>query len=470
MRKFTKFQKITALSISLLVILIVLFLILNTFVHPKVTSILIKGGQDSALIRNQQIRLEFNRPIKRDNIADYIKINPSIEFRTIWSGNSLVVIPNQVLDSDTNYNLSISRELEDIYNEKFIEDFEFIFKTEQPKIALIEKPLNSNQEILAIYNSDLTNRQQILVRENIKYFGINENFAVIVTENNYSNNIEILNRRTNEVRSLDLVNQRVSAFSFSSSTTRNEFAYTKQDIEVKANYYLPKSKSKIYIYSLDSYSQNEFNPQGTAEDVTSLEYSNKGESLLYRTGDSFYSIAESQNPENYTGIGRFLSEGNFSKDDDDIVFIAFDPLNTYDSIQFLSVFNSNRETTKIESNNIPVLDPKFKNKTDNIVYAERMNELITTKGIYKIMETDLKGNKKELLASAENKSLELPVLSFDDRYIAIEQYTAEQLKDYQNSRNLGFQTKPHAGNIIIFDTVLNKIYDNNVLGSSVQWL
>ena len=164
-----------------------------------------------------------------------------------------------------------------------------------------------------------------------------------------------------------------------------------------------------------------------------------------------------------------MAQGNFNKDESSIVFVAFDPLLTYSSSQFLSVFNSNRETTKIEFNGIPVLDPQFKNKSDLIVYAERNKELETTKGIYKIMETDIKGNKKELLASNEY-SLELPILSSDDRYIAIEQYTQLQLKNYQTSRSLGFQNKPFSGSIIIFDTKLEKVYNEYVIGSDVQWL
>ena len=469
MKKFNKFQKLTIISFIVLGMLILAFVVLNSFVHTRVTSVIIKGDQNNASIRNQQIRIEFNRPINKQSATEFVSITPEIPFRNLWSGNTLVIIPDLNLDSSTEYTITLSQNLKDIYNETLTEDFAYTFKTEIPKFAMLEKPYDSRTNTVAIYSADLKNREVIIERENIKFYGINENFAVVVTDQNFASNIEILNRKTLETKSLDLKNTIVSSFSFSNSNTRNEFAYTKQEIELKANYYIPKSKSKIFIYSLDTFLEKEFNPQGTAEDVTSLQYSNMGNTLLYKTGDSFFSIAETQNTEMYTGIGRFLAAGNFNKNDTSIVFVAFDPLLTYSSSQFLSVFNSDRVTTKIEFNNIPVLDPQFKNKDDSIIYSERHLELETTKGIYKIMETDINGNKNEILSSTDY-SLELPVLSSDDRYIAIEQYTRLQLKNYQNSRSLGFQNKPYSGSIIIFDTKLKKLYNDYVIGSDVHWL
>lgn len=468
MRKLTKYQKLVTVSILSLIVLIIVFVILNTYVHPRVINVVVNGGENSASLRNQQIRIDFNRPLKKDNIKQYISITPEIDFRDLWSANTLVLIPNTTLDSQTEYTINIKKEIEDIYNETFTEDFNFTFRTEIPQFAVVEKSFGTSSSVIALYNADFTNRIELIERNNIRFYGINVNFLVIVTENNYSNNIEILNRRTNEIRNFNLENTRIAAFSMSNSASRNEFAYTKQSIEVKDTYYVPTSLSEVYVYSIDAQAEYVFNPGNTGVEIVSLMYSNDGSSLLYKNNESFYNLAEPSSDSDFTSLGRFLSEGNFNKDNTSIVFVNYDPLNTYTLPQFLSVFNADRVLIDIDNNNIPVLDPQFKNKTDQIVYAEKYKELEATKGIYKIMQTDLEGNKTEIISS--KYSLELPKLSADDRYIAMEQYTEINLRDFSNNRNFGFQNKPPYASIVIFDSVQNKIYDSTLIGIDVKWL
>lgn len=468
MKKLTKYQKLVAFSVLTLVVLIVTFIVLNTFVHPRVLKVVVNGGENSATIKNQQIRIDFNRPMIKDDIKKYLSTNPEIEFRDVWSANTLVLIPTETLDSQTQYTLSIKKEIQDIYNETFIEDFTYTFKTEIPRFAVLEKSFGTSSNIIATYNADFSNRVELIKRDNIKFYGINDNFLVVVTEDNYSNNIEVLNLRTNEIKNFNLGNTRIATFDMSNSSSRNEFAYTKQSIEVRDTYYVPTSLSKVYVYSIDSQSESVFNPEDTAAEVISLKYSNDGSSLLYKNSESFYNLAEPTSESDYTSLGRFLSEGNFDKDNSSIVFVNYDPLNTYTLPQFLTVFNADRVVKNIDNDNIPVLDPQFKNRTNEIVYAEKYKDLEATKGIYKIMQIDLEGNKSEIISS--KYSLELPKLSADDRYIAVEQYTELHLKDFSSSRNFGFQNKPSYASIVIFDTLENKIYDSTLIGIDVKWL
>jgi len=469
MNKYSKFNKILFGNVSLLVLLISLLIFLNTYSHPRVLQVMLAGEKDFALVKDQQIKIDFNRPIKKENINDYISITPNFEYRNLWSGNSLIIIPSTTLDSQTEYTIKIIKEIEDIYNDNFEKDYLFTFKTEIPQFAMIEKKFDSSLNTIATYNADLTNRKEIISDNNIKFYGINKNFTVIVTENNYTNNIKILNRATTEVQNFNLINVKINAFSFSTSLNKNEFAYTKQEVEVMENYYTPKSFSKAYIYSLDTKSEYEFNPEGTNYEVVALKYSNDGNSLLYKNSESFYTLAETNDKSNFTGIGRFLSEGNFNRDNTSIVFVAYDPLQTYSASQFLSIFDSNRLTTKIDNKNIPVLDPQFKHRTDEIVYAEKFKDMELTKGIYKIMQIDLLGNKSEIVSS-DKYSLELPQPSPDDRYISIEQYTEINLKNFNATRSFGFQNKPASGSVLIYDTLNKKLYNNNLIGIDVKWL
>lgn len=469
MKKLKLFNKILLIFVAANVILVVLFIYLNSFTHPRVSNVTLKGDVTNAAIKGQQIRIEFNRPIKRENISEFISLSPQVEVRTIWSGNSLIVIPSKSLNSETEYTLKISKDIQDVYGENFIDNYSFKFTTQKAKFAVIEKDFRENKELLSIYNSDLTDREIIVRRENIKFYGINQNFAVIVTEENFQSNIEVINLLTGNINDLNLTNVRINAFAFSNSPNKNEFAYTKQNIEITEDFFIPLNESKVYIYSLSSGTEREFNPSNTAFDVTELKYSNDGNSLIYKTSDSFYNIADTASQNDFSSVGRFLAMGNFSSGDDSIVFLSYDPLSSGISTQYITIFNSDRTQKSIFNNNIPVLDPQFKNLSREIIYAELHKELITTKGIFKIMKSDLEGNRQEIIKS-DIFSLELPKLSPDDRFIAIEQYSEIGLKNFSNSRNMGFQNKPGSANIIIFDTLNNELINKNIIGTDVQWL
>lgn len=469
MKHLSKFKNLVYVTFSMLSILIGIFLILNTFVHPRVVNIDIKGGKNNSALRSQQIKVEFNRPIDKETIKDNITIEPQIEFRTLWSGNTLIILPNTTLESQTEYRITFKRDIKDIYGDEFLEDYIFNFTTELPKFAFIERSPLSNSEAIVIYNAHQQNKEELIRRDNIKYYGINQNYLVIVTEKNYTNNIEILNRKNGEIKNFNLNNTRINSFSFSPSEFKNEFAFTKQDITVYPNYYLPKSDIKVVIYNIDSLSENIFNPKDTAKDVTFIDYSRDGESIIYKSGDSFFNLAEVNNQDNIISIGRFLSSGNFSSDSSKIVFLDYDPLNAHNSMQFITVFNSNRDIKNLTDGKTAVLDPIFKNRSDLIIYSEMFKELEGTKGIFKIAQIDQEGNKTDIIKS-ENFSLELPQLSTDDRFISFEQYTQINLKDYSRTRSLEFQNKPYYGLIVIFDTKISQIFDNNLLGVDVTWL
>ncbi len=467
MKKLLKFNKLSIVSIIILIILTLVLIALNTLTHPHVVGINVIGGAENAKLKNQQIRIEFNRPINRDTVTNSIEITPKADFRSLWSGNNLILAFDTSLDSQTDYTLTLKKNITDIYNEEFTEDYIFHFKTEIPRLAVIEKVHDNTTNTIAIYNANLAGRQELLKRDNIQFYGLNETFLVVVTESNYTNNIELINRVTNEVQNFNLNNVRINSFAF--SPTRNEFAYAFQEVEVEQNYYIPISDAKVIVYDIDARSQIDFNPQNSADDVVYLEYSNDGNSLLYRSSDSFYTLAEIKRQDNFTGIGRYLWSGNFNKDSDKIIFLTFDPASSQIPYQFISTFSSEREIINITDGFTAVLDPVFMNKTDLILFAQKHKDLDRTKGIYKIMQTDLSGNSVEVISN-EKYSLELPLPSPDDRYIAIEKYNEINLLNFTNARNYGFQNKPQLANIIVFDTVENKLYDTNLIAVEAKWI
>lgn len=464
-----KFNKIVTISFTVIAIFIIALIGLNTFSLPHVVDVSIIGGKDSAHIKNQQIKITFNRPILKESIEKYITTQPSFDFRPLWSANSLLLIPSQSLDSNTTYTLTFSGEITDIYNEKLEHDYVYTFRTNSPELALIEKNVNTNQNTISVFDANLNKKEELFSGNNIKFYGINTNYLVVVSEENFANKVTVINRVSKEVRSLDFQNIRIGSFTFSPSPYKNEFAYTKQTIEVKSHYYIPKEEAKIYIYNLDDNSEKIFNPNNTANDVVSLKYSQDGNSLLYKSGDSFFHLAETSNIDNYTSLGRFLAEGNFNYDSTMIAFLAFDPLNVYTTNQYITVFDSERNTKDFQNDNVPVLDPRFLNRSNKIIFSEQTKELPSTKGIYKLVSFDMDGNKEEILES-EDYSLELPVISPDDRYIAIEQYTEIQLTDFNNSRSMGFQNKPNLSTIIIYDTIEKRVINNGIIGIDAKWI
>ena len=465
--KKDNFTKMTFGSITILVVLVGIFIFLNNFTKPHVNDIQIQGEKTAADFSNQKLRFDFNRPIKKTDVTNLATAKPSSKFQAIWSGNSLFIIFNETLSTSTNYKVELNKDnIEDIYGVKPEANIVYEFQTKKQRLAYIER-VNGQNDKIVIADVDFSNKETLYETPKIKFFGINSDYLVVVTEPSKASDIVVVNRKTQEGYSLGFKNVLIESFDL--SPTKNEFTYTKQDIEILNNYYVPKSSTSVQIYNLDNKEDKTFNPQNSATNVIEVKYSKDGNSLLYKSADSFFNLSEIDNSDNVISIGRYMAKGNFNFDSSKIIFLNYDPLLTYLKYQFIVTFDSSRNIKQLTDGTKSVLDPLYLNKSDKILYSELYKDLEGTKGIFNVSLIDEDGNKT-VIVKDENNSLELPKPSPDDRYIVMEKYNQTELEDYTSSRNFGFQNKPYTGSLIVYDSKDGTIIDKSIRGISAYWL
>ncbi len=461
-----KFNLIMSFSIVVILILILIFVYLNLNTAPHVRFVEINGDQNSLGIKDQRVKVYFSGPMNKDSSAHYVTINPSANFSTSWSNNTLFIIFKGNLIASTDYQIKISKDMKDVYGKNLTEDFLYNFKTENLHLAYIQKNSQSDQQII-LADPDFQNPKVLFQTSNIKLFALNKDYLVVVTDSEGIDSLQFKNLKTGEIKKFDLGSVTIDRLDF--SPVANQFIYLTQEIEKKDEYTQPSNQIDLNLYDIDSGTNKILNSDYLSIQIIDMKYSADGGSILFKSSDSYYYIIPIDNPSDKTVLERFLADGGFNKDSDKIIYIAYDPLSTYTKAQYLTVYTSDRKQKKLTNGDVPVLDPEYDFTDDDIIFAQEYKELPTTKGIYEIVKIDNKGNEKVLLKD-EDRSLELPRISPDDRYIVIERYTKQNLLNFEDQRNYLFQTKPSSASLIVLDQKDKKLIDNNIIGIEAMWV
>lgn len=442
MDRFTKL--IISVVIGLL-ILIVIFVYLGSSVSNHVRIITVTGGQENAEIVGTKIVVRFSRPVVKDNINDYLQMTPDTPFTSNFLQNDLQIIFKTNLNSGTDYKLVINKDIKDIYGQPMQNDKEFTFKTRVQTITYLKKSSDGDQVVRS--NQDFTNQKTLFQSKTIKDFSITKTYlGVIVVNEDKTQNLIIKNLINNIETNFDLKDQTVLSIDINA----NEALFVLQRVEKQQDYIIPQGNPSVNIYNIDTKEVKLFTPNETAMNVLVAEFSPDGGSILCRTYDSYYYIANKNGTETPIVIGRFQTTGGFNSNLNKIIFTEFDPLQAFTSFPFITVFNSNRELNSITNGETFVIDPKFHNKNDEIVYSEKYKDLGSGVAYFRVVSQDEKGVVLKLLED-ENFSLELPQLSFDDKILIAERYTEEDLTDFDNQRDFLNFRKPIFGDLVTYD-------------------
>ncbi len=150
------------------------------------------------------------------------------------------------------------------------------------------------------------------------------------------------------------------------------------------------------------------------------------------------------------------------------MFVDFDPLNTYSSLPYFSLYNSDKSTTRLTGYSDYAVDPQFLNNSQQIVFAKKFKDVEGTKGLFQIMLGDYAGNSV-MLYTDPTHSVELPKPSFDDRYIVVERYNQEDMLNYTDQRDFQFQTKPSVATLLVIDQSTGALADQSIRGIDAVW-
>lgn len=460
-----KFNIAIFLSTGVILLLILLFIFLNLSSKTHVRFVQIDGGQESAEINNNQIKVFFSGPMNKDSSDRFINIDPSVEFSTAWSNNTLFITLHSNLSSSTEYNLTISNKMADIYGEPLGEDFTYTFVSEDLSLAFLQSESETKKVILSDPNLD--NFKELYQSPYLKLFDLNDEFLAVVERIDDLDNLKLINLRTGFIKDFNLKSVVIDKIDF--SPIDNKFIYISQKVNPQNGYNILSGEVEMKIYDIDSDQTTLLNPGQTLVQTVDVKFSPDGGSILYKTGDGYFNLMPLNNTNDVVQLGRFLAEGGFNGSGNKVVFIGFDAVESFTEYQFIVQLNADRSQKKITDGSNGVLDPRFYNNEESILYAEKYKELESTKGLYRIVKYMEDGDIEEVLSDS-NESLELPIISPDDRYIAIEKYTASSLLNFENQRNFLFQTKPDRATLIVYDLLEKMVINKDISGIDARWI
>jgi hypothetical protein len=422
------------------------------------------GNIDAASITNQTIKIKFNRPIQKENINQFISIEPIEKFNTSFTQNDLNIVFVNNLLSNTSYKFKISKELKDIYGNSLENDFEVNFKTKELGIAYISNDPNKTKDQIIRNSVSLNSPQVLFESERIESFEINEKFLVAeIYKFDSTENIVIKNLETREETDLGFNNRQILGIDISHD---NKLLFVAQDGSLQQNYFVPSNSASIYIYDLENKTLNLFLGGSLSKDIVEAKFTPLGNEVIYKLSDTFFYISPINDPNSSVVLGRYTSLGDFNNSVTKILFTQINFLENSTQLPLISVFTRDQENINITSGDSFVIDPIYYNRSDDILYSERIRLLAGSSGIFGVFSINENGEKKEILINNEY-SLELPSLSPDDRFLAVEKYSQLNLLDFKDQRRSFSKNKPRGGDIEIAEGENKNIILN---AYNVRWI
>jgi len=455
-----KIFSIITILLSILIIGILNAIIDNIVPHISKVEFL---SQNSII--NPKIIVQFSNPISPQNAPLEIEIFPESKYSHRLQNNILIINFEETLKSNTQYSIKFPKDIFDTFGKKFEIDTIF-FKTEELKLGYIKKSDNDIDKLI-IQNIQTEEELVLLKHKDIKKFDYNSNYVVAIVETQEkTSDIAIVDRENNKTALLDLTNQNI--ISVAVNKNKNEFIYIAQDVEIKENYLLPTSLNKLFLFNIENNSIKTINPGNTANDVVDVDYFFDHDSIIYKSGDGTYYVASLSTFE-FSPIGKFLYYGGSDLFIENLVFVNFNPLETYSSFPFISIFNTQRKETIITDQNSYVIDPTINFNGSYIFFAEKYSDFENFKGLFKINKYDLLNQETTEVLKIEEFSLELPSQSPDNDFVVFERYSKDALLDSKKHRNYIFQTKPAIGEIVIF-SLKEKSIVKILKGIEAKWI
>lgn len=128
------FEKIVAVIIGILILLIAGIAVLEDWSGPKVNSVNMPD-----FVENNQagIKIEFSELMNRKSVESNLKIEPALPFKFYWQGKKLILNPMEAWQTAMNYKLIIPNLVEDERGRKISADYVKEFQTPKTEVIYI---------------------------------------------------------------------------------------------------------------------------------------------------------------------------------------------------------------------------------------------------------------------------------------------------------------------------------------------
>jgi|GEM_PF-6269196 len=396
---------------------------------------------------NQSFAVYFNRPILAgQNLDKLVQIEPVQKLYFSIIGDELLIQTSQILEANTDYTLTINKELLDIFNKPLTSDYKANFATRPLDLYYVKTNTGSTELVRQQFDSG---DEEIIYKDsNIVRYQVGQNMLAAI--NQISFDVQTLNLIDLNTKKAQLPlpnNYSVYDFQF---VPNQPFAYfTARIAEESAQYGVIYSTRKLYLLNLKTLKFELVAMPSAIEDIEELVISPDGQALLYKdTAESIFYLMDVTDSVNPVSIGKYVSTSGFNFSSQKLLFTAADFMNGTGSPFTVSV-DADRKSQILQSDALGNIDPVWANSSDLIILSKQYADLVNTKGLYKLELID----KSQIINSfiKQGESLELAQISPDDRYIVVENYTITQLQDLDNLRPIGYQAKPGKGKLLVID-------------------
>ena len=445
---------------------ILVLALLVTTSGPRVRNVAVQNQTGERISSvSQGLTVVFDRPIVGSDFESAIEFDPEVEYTVSHRQGQLSITFDQNLLSNTEYMLTIKPGIEDEAGRRMEGEYRYEFTTAEPSFTYLERNYDRGVADRIIQRAPLSGESQILFGEDrIKSFARNGRYlAVVVLRPDNTDELRVFDLETLEERSLDIpANMRVDNLRF--SPTDNQFVFIPRAFGVDADD--PDSETyaynnKLYRYDIDG---DQLQPVDTSSDKGNVEralYSRDGQALLYKTINGSYYLTGATQTTETTPLGIYNDSGGFDRTNSKIAFQFASGATIYDAQA-----KETQELSQIGSGG-SISAPTFLHNSEELMYLwDPLNEKAGTKTKVYVASADGEVEEQVVESQPEERFLDYPVISYDDRYVLVEatsEPSNSRFDDYVGNR------QPQDARLVLYDRFDHKVVESNTHGIAPVW-
>ncbi len=523
------FDRFILATIGLLALLILLLIASGDQTHLEILEVSPADGSQEVPI-NSQITILFNRPVDAKSIENSFNLNPPVEGYYSAVGRRFAFTPKYSLTSETAYTLTLQKTAKDLGGREMQKDFTLRFRTKKQYLAYLSMEGGETGQIYRIHPGSGEKWPLTEPNEPVKAFDVSSDgkilaYVVKAQDPSQSDKLYLKNLESGEKQEISVILNDPNTTKPSDGT---QYPGSKT-IEISTPQFSPdaryshnlersnrtesswgrgllgftgmitqngstSSNWEVYLANL-----GESSLQAVKSDVgreinqaaasgliiealiksivtvhlkqDSFRFSPDGNALVLRDKVGDFSLV-TLTKDSITILGPYLEVSNFNARGDQIAFVDVKPEDPELKGKIL-IQPSTGEVKEISDSSFDNMDPRFANRyPTKIVYAAGVKVANGVK-IYHLELLDLESKNRQnlstLLPSGEPSSYsdEHPAWSPDDRWIAFERFSREELEKTSNPFLI---KKVHkGGEIWMIKTDGSQFQTLGVRGTNLVW-
>lgn len=434
------------LAISLTVLLLLTFFF-STSDNLRVDNVnVLRDGTAGALVSNNGIIIEFSRPITQNqpDIKSFLQFNPEITlFESKITDNTVIIQFEENLLKDTQYTLSISPGLQDIYSKTLSNTFEFSFKTDKSQLLFLRDNTLILTDFLSetiIYTSETI--EQYIATDSGKYIFILEQDDFINTrllrysiETSEIDEFLMLDQYTIQHFDLDYTNN-LWLLLADRTSEHVQFAVIQE-----ATRDLDVLNDIIFIDDLDNLAASSF--EFSVNNVGEIQIQTFTEHVLTDAGGALVK------PTAFDLIGLYdISSKSYIGH----TSIFEPPLNSYSEI-----YQASFETDMLLLTTVKRIESLGLGRNNRLIYTQEQDIPNRITKYYSIKSLNKRSNEVEQEYTSDSKSYENIAVDGSTSLLAFEEIEVSNLLSTSaaTNRSIGNSIRPKEANILVVDIESN---------------